>query len=98
VLDDQNHLLTQFLTLWARLDPISHLLLFLGATGDLSRLERRRAAVLAVLFAFLILTFFGVAGQYLLDAMGISLIPFRSPAASSCCCSPPRWCWGIRRR
>jgi multiple antibiotic resistance protein len=77
VLDDQNHLLTQFLTLWAMLDPISHLSLFLGATGDLSSLERRRAAVLGVLIAFLILLFFGVVGQFLLEAMGISLISFQ---------------------
>jgi multiple antibiotic resistance protein len=77
VLNDQNLLLTQFLTLWAMLDPIGHLPLFLGATGDLSSQERRRAAVLAVVFAFFILIFFGVAGQFLLHAMGISLISFQ---------------------
>ena len=77
VLDDQKHLVTQFLTLWAMLDPISHLSLFLGATSDLSSRERRRAAVLAVILAFLILVFFGVAGQFLLDAMGISLMSFQ---------------------
>jgi multiple antibiotic resistance protein len=45
VLDDENHLVTQFLTLWVMLDPISHLPLFLAATVDLSRQEKRRAAV-----------------------------------------------------
>ena len=39
MLDDQNLLVTQFLTLWAMLDPIGHLPLFLGATGDLSSLQ-----------------------------------------------------------
>jgi multiple antibiotic resistance protein len=77
VLDDQNQLLTQFLTLWAMLDPISHLPLFLGATSDLNSHDRRRAAVLGVVFAFLILLFFGVAGQFLLEAMGISLMSFQ---------------------
>jgi multiple antibiotic resistance protein len=77
VLDDQNQIVTQFLTLWAMLDPIGHLPLFLGATGDLSRQERRRAAILAVIFAFFILIFFGVAGQILLHAMGISLLSFQ---------------------
>ncbi len=77
VLDDQKLLMTQFLTLWAMLDPIGHLPLFLGATGDLSGQERRRAAALAVVFAFFILIFFGVAGQFLLHAMGISLISFQ---------------------
>jgi multiple antibiotic resistance protein len=77
VLDDQNQLLTQFLTLWAMLDPISHLSLFLGATGDLNHQGRRRAAVLAVVFAFFILTFFSMAGQFVLHAMGISLMSFQ---------------------
>jgi multiple antibiotic resistance protein len=77
MLDDQNLIVNQFLTLWAMLDPISHLTLFLGATSELERSERRRAAVLAVVFAFFILLFFGVAGQFVLHAMGISLISFQ---------------------
>jgi multiple antibiotic resistance protein len=77
MLDDQNLIVNQFFTLWAMLDPISHLTLFLGATSDLTWPERKRAAVLAVLFAFFILLFFGVAGQFLLHAMGISLISFQ---------------------
>jgi multiple antibiotic resistance protein len=77
VLDDQNQIVTQFLTLWAMLDPIGHLPLFLGATGDLAPEARRRAAVLAVVFAFFILIFFGIAGQFLLHAMGISLLSFQ---------------------
>ena len=59
------------------LDPIGHLPLFLGATGDLSPQERRRSAILAVVFAFFILVFFGVAGLFLLHAMDISLISFQ---------------------
>jgi multiple antibiotic resistance protein len=59
------------------LDPIGHLPLFLGATDELSREERRRAAILAVIAAFFILVFFGIAGQFLLHAMGISLLSFQ---------------------
>ncbi|QFU16495.1 MarC family protein [Microvirga thermotolerans] len=77
MLEDQNLLINQFFTLWAMLDPISHLPLFLGATAELDRGERRRAATMAVGFAFLILVFFGLAGQYLLHAMGISLVSFQ---------------------
>ena len=77
MLEDQNLLLNQFFTLWAMLDPISHLPLFLGATSELDQRERRRAALMAVLFAFCILMFFGVAGQFVLHAMGISLISFQ---------------------
>lgn len=77
MLDDQNLIVNQFFTLWAMLDPISHLTLFLGATSELDRSERRRAAILAVVFAFFILLFFGIAGQFVLHAMGISLISFQ---------------------
>lgn len=77
MLEDQTLPLNQFFTLWAMLDPISHLPLFLGATADLTRQERRRAAVLAVIFSYAILLFFGIAGQHLLHAMGISLVSFQ---------------------
>ena len=74
---DQNLLVNQFFTLWAMLDPMGHLPLFLGATAELGRSERRRAALLAIVFAFFILLFFGIAGQFLLHAMGVSLISFQ---------------------
>ncbi len=77
MLPDQALFLTQLLTLWAVLDPVSHLPLFIGATSDFKPQERRRAAILSVLMAFAILTAFGLVGQVLLSAMGISLLSFQ---------------------
>jgi multiple antibiotic resistance protein len=77
MLEDQSLLTNQFFTLWAMLDPVGHLPLFLAATSELSPRERRRAALFSVIFAFFILVFFGVAGQFLLHAMGISLNSFQ---------------------
>jgi len=77
MLPDQILFITQLLTLWAVLDPISHLSLFLSSTADLEQTERRRAAILSVLFAFAVLALFGLAGQFLLHAMGISLLSFQ---------------------
>ncbi len=77
MLPDQALLLTQLMTLWAVLDPISHLPMFLAATGGLDPAERRRAAVVATLMAFGVLAVFGLAGQLLLHAMGISLLSFQ---------------------
>ena len=77
MLPDQALFLTQLLTLWAVLDPVSHLPLFIGATADLKSEERRRAAVISVLLAFVILAVFGLVGQFLLAAMGISLLSFQ---------------------
>jgi len=77
VIDDQALFITQLLTLWAVLDPVSHLTLFMTATTGLTPAEKRRAAVFAVIFAFAILIVFGFAGQFLLHAMGISLLSFQ---------------------
>jgi multiple antibiotic resistance protein len=77
MLGDQAIFLTQFVTLAAVLDPVSHLTLFVGSTASLSREQRRRAALLAVPLAFVILTTFGFVGQYVLHAMGISLLSFQ---------------------
>lgn len=72
-----NQTVTQFVTLWAVLEPISHLSLFLAFTSEMTRAQRHKAAVLACLFAFLILVFFILVGRALLDAMDISELSFR---------------------
>jgi multiple antibiotic resistance protein len=77
MLQDQAVFVTQLVTLWAVLDPISHLPLFIGATAGLDAAERRRAAAIACLMAFVVLAAFGLAGKFLLHAMGISLLSFQ---------------------
>jgi multiple antibiotic resistance protein len=77
VIDDQTLFITQLLTLWAVLDPISHLPLFMTATAELNATEKRRAALASVLMAFAVLAVFGFVGQYLLHAMGVSLLSFQ---------------------
>ena len=77
MLPDQQLLITQLMTLWAVLDPISHLSLFMTATAGLERAERQRAAAISVMLAFAVLAFFGLVGQFLLHAMGISLLSFQ---------------------
>ena len=77
MIDDLNLFATQFVTLWVVIEPISHLSMFLSATGHLTAAERRRTAMLALFFAFLILVVFALAGRALLDAMGISIISFQ---------------------
>src|SRR3954471_13303732 len=77
MLQDQAIFVTQLVTLWAVLDPISHLPLFIGATAGLDAAERRRAATIACIMAFVVLAAFGLAGKFLLHAMGISLLSFQ---------------------
>lgn len=72
-----NLVVTQFVTLWAVLEPISHLSLFLAFTSEMTPKQRHKAALLACFFAFLILVFFMLLGRILLNAMEISELSFR---------------------
>lgn len=75
--DDLNLFASQLVTLWVVLEPLSHLSLFLGATAHLDPRDRHKAAALALLFSFLILVAFTLAGRVLLEAMGISILAFQ---------------------
>jgi multiple antibiotic resistance protein len=77
MLPDLALFVTQFATLWIMLDPLGHLPLFLDATQSMTPGERRRTAILGPIFAFLVLLFFGIVGQHLLEAMGVSLLSFQ---------------------
>ena len=70
-------LLEQFVTLWVVIDPIGTVPVFIALTGSLSPAQRRAVAIKAVLVAAGVLLFFLVAGQILLEALGISLDSFR---------------------
>jgi multiple antibiotic resistance protein len=77
MLEDYTLLTTKLVALWAVLDPIGHLPLFMAATAGLTAVERRQAAILAVTVAFCILASVAFAGQFVLHAMGISLLSFQ---------------------
>ncbi len=77
MLQDYLLVVTQLATLWAVMDPLSHVPLFLGATAGLSEAERRRVAIRAVGIAYCLLALFGLLGQIILHAMGISLLSFQ---------------------
>ncbi len=77
MLQDYLLVVTQLATLWAVMDPLSHVPLFLGATAGLSEVERRRVAIRAVGIAYGLLAVFGLAGQAILHAMDVSLLSFQ---------------------
>jgi multiple antibiotic resistance protein len=71
------HFLTDFVTLLVVVNPIGKLPIFLSTTAGMNADRRQAIAVRAVVIAFCVLVFFIVAGQILLDAMGIGLASFR---------------------
>ena len=70
-------LITNLVTLWVVLDPISTIPIFLALTPGMSAAYRRRLATIAVLIGAGVLLFFIVAGQLLLGALGIPLYSFQ---------------------
>jgi multiple antibiotic resistance protein len=62
-----------FATIWTTIDPIGNVAIFAALTASLTRAERRRTALRATVYAAVILVVAVVAGQIILDAIGIHL-------------------------
>lgn len=69
--------ISRFVVLWAVIDPIGTVPVFLSATSERTPAERRRIAWIATLAAAGILLFFIVAGEPVLFAMGVPLLAFQ---------------------
>ena len=69
--------LSEFVTLFIVVNPISALPMFLALTAGFDTAQQRRVAVTAVLTSFGVLLLFIIAGGFLLEKMGISLRSFQ---------------------
>ncbi|HMB09391.1 MarC family protein, partial [Saliniramus sp.] len=74
---DFGFLWTALVTMLVTLDPLGLAPIFISLTAGMDAGQRRRIAARACLIALAILTFFGLGGQFLLDALGIGLPAFR---------------------
>ena len=70
-------LIVQFVVLWAVIDPIGSIPVYLSKTIGFSLEERRKIALNAVLISAGILLFFLIGGQVLFDAMKVPLPAFQ---------------------
>lgn len=70
-------LLPVFIYFFAVIDPIGTLPVFIAATDQQTASARRKVALIAVLVATLILLFFVIAGEVILNAMQIPLPAFQ---------------------
>lgn len=69
-------ILKTLIILWAVIDPIGTIPVFLEATKNFNTPTKKKVAINAVLIAAAVLIFFLVAGQFLLEYMRISLPAF----------------------
>ena len=67
----------QFVLLWAVIDPIGTIPVFIAITAGMSKKVARITALKATIVAAIVLLFFVLAGEYLLDAMLIPLSAFQ---------------------
>ncbi|PVX31861.1 multiple antibiotic resistance protein [Pasteurella langaaensis DSM 22999] len=67
----------QFIVLWAVVDPIGSMPVYLSQTNGLSPKERRKIAKVSVLVATGILLFFLFGAQFLFEAMQLPLSAFQ---------------------
>jgi multiple antibiotic resistance protein len=70
-------LIHQFVTLWAVIDPIGSIPVFLAVTAGFPMTQQRKIAAVAALTSAGVLLFFIVAGQLLLESMDIPLPAFQ---------------------
>ena len=69
--------LKEFITLWVVIDPIGTIPVFLAVTAGLSSTRQRSIAIKSTLIAGLILLFFIVGGQVLMEGLNIHLEAFQ---------------------
>lgn len=74
---DTAYMITVFVTLLVVVDPIAIAPIFLAITSSLTPAARERIARRAVLVGLLILVVFALAGEAVLDFIGISMAAFR---------------------
>ncbi len=74
---DQTQIITAFVTLFVVMDPIGLVPLFLALTQGMSAKARLAIGLRACIIAAAMLLVFGVAGEAILSAIGISMPAFR---------------------
>ncbi len=72
-----NHVTYEFVTLFVVLDPIASLPVFVAVTAGLTRRQSLLVGFYALGISFLVLLFFIVAGQHLLNALKIPMASFQ---------------------
>ena len=76
-MSELQQILSNFVLLWAVIDPIGTVPVFISATHRHDAADRKRIALLAALTAAGILLFFIFIGETVLSAMGVPLLAFQ---------------------
>ena len=72
-----DELISTFIVLWAVIDPIGTIPVFIAVTKNYSEEEKKKIASYASIVSFAVLLFFLVVGEILLRNMGVPLAAFQ---------------------
>ncbi|MCW8126469.1 MarC family protein [Microbulbifer halophilus] len=72
-----NDWISSFVFFFAVIDPVGTLPVFIAVTAQHAEWQKRKIAILSVVVATGILLFFLIAGQYLLETIGVPLSAFQ---------------------
>ena len=81
-----DEMLSQFIILWAVVDPIGTIPIFIAVTKGFSEEEKVSIARFSSLVAFGILVFFMIAGEFLLRKLEFRCQPFKFQVDWCFCC------------
>lgn len=70
-------LISTFIFLFAVIDPIGSVPVFIAVTNGLTEKEKRTTAIKAVIVSFVVLQFFIIGGEIILDAIEVPLPAFQ---------------------
>lgn len=73
-----DELFSSFIILWAVIDPVGTVPVFIAVTKGYSEIEKRKIAQYSSLVALLILLFFLILGEIILKRMGVPLAAFQT--------------------
>ncbi|WP_313950838.1 MarC family protein [Accumulibacter sp.] len=76
-MQSSQEILSTLVLLWAVIDPIGTVPVFISATQGRTEVERRKIALVAATASAGILLFFLIVGEILLRAMGVPLVVFQ---------------------
>lgn len=72
-----DEIIATFIFFFAVIDPVGSVPVFIAVTNGFNEKEKRSTAITAVLVSFLVLLFFIIAGEVILDAINIPLSAFQ---------------------
>ena len=72
-----DELISSFIILWAVIDPIGTIPVFIAVTKNYAEEEKKKIASFATVVSFFVLLFFLVVGELLLKSMGVPLAAFQ---------------------